>query len=336
VTASGIVVPAQEAQLAFPLSGILAMADLAVGDEVEAGAVLARLGDREAQEAEIANAERELADAEGALQLLQDSVAGEQADTLKRIAEANAAVKEAQYALDNFTIPHNQRELTAIEGVNIMKEARDAAWEVYKPYKDKQSCDDECDTLLERWEAAQGDYNAAVRRLEYEVALSKAQSDLELAMRDFNELADGPKASELARAEARIKAAQANLAAAQATLADLDLKAPFAGTVAKINVHNGEWVIPGQPVLLLTDLAHLRVETTDLSERDVPRIETGQTVTVYIEALGQEVTGRVSEISPLADTLGGDVVYKTTIDLDKLPPGLRAGMSVEANFETDQ
>jgi multidrug efflux pump subunit AcrA (membrane-fusion protein) len=62
-------------------------------------------------------------------------------------------------------------------------------------------------------------------------------------------------------------------------------------------------------------------------------VEPGQPVRVFVEALGEEVTGRVSLISPLADTLGGDVVYKTTIDLDSRPEGLRAGMSVEVLFE---
>jgi HlyD family secretion protein len=137
-------------------------------------------------------------------------------------------------------------------------------------------------------------------------------------------------------AQARLKSAQDRAAAARASLLNLELKAPFAGTVSKVNFQSGEWVIPGQPVLTLADLDHLRVETTDLSELDVPRIELGQLVTLVIDALNQEITGRVSQIAPLADTLGGDVVYKTTIDLDSLPPGLRAGMSVEAQFNTGQ
>jgi len=44
----------------------------------------------------------------------------------------------------------------------------------------------------------------------------------------------------------------------------------------------------------------------------------------------------VSEISPLADTLGGDVVYQATIDLDSIPEGLRSGMSVEVRFDVAQ
>jgi hypothetical protein len=48
------------------------------------------------------------------------------------------------------------------------------------------------------------------------------------------------------------------------------------------------------------------------------------------------VAGKVSAISPLADTLGGDVVYRVTIALDALPTNLRAGMSVDAQFKSSQ
>ena len=43
--------------------------------------------------------------------------------------------------------------------------------------------------------------------------------------------------------------------------------------------------------------------------------------------------GRASDLSPLATTLGGDVAYKTTTELEAHPPGLRAGMSAEVGFE---
>jgi hypothetical protein len=86
-------------------------------------------------------------------------------------------------------------------------------------------------------------------------------------------------------------------------------------------------------VLNLSDLQNSRIETTDLSERDIPRVTIGQPVTIFIKALNQNVTGHVKEIAPLADTLGGDVVYKTTIELDERPPGLREGMTVEVQFQ---
>ena len=103
-----------------------------------------------------------------------------------------------------------------------------------------------------------------------------------------------------------------------------------------VNTHSGEWIIPGQPVLVIADVDHLRVDTTDLSERDVPQVKEGQPVLVTFKALNQSVKGVVKSIAPLANTLGGDVVYKTSIDLDTLLPGLREGMSAEVEFGVSQ
>jgi len=110
------------------------------------------------------------------------------------------------------------------------------------------------------------------------------------------------------------------------------LKAPFDGTVSRITVQAGEWAAAGQVVVIVADLERLRVETTDLSERDVIRVRIDQPVTVTLKALGQNVRGRVVEVAPLADILGGDVVYQTVIELDSQPEGLRAGMSVEVYY----
>ena len=85
----------------------------------------------------------------------------------------------------------------------------------------------------------------------------------------------------------------------------------------------------------LADLSHLQVETTDLSERDVTEVQAGQGATVYVEALNVDVPGRVARISPLASTVGGDVVYTVVVDLDEQPAGLRLGMSVEVEIATE-
>jgi hypothetical protein len=77
------------------------------------------------------------------------------------------------------------------------------------------------------------------------------------------------------------------------------------------------------------------VETTDLSERDVARVALGQETIVYVEALGDEIPGRVVGIAPQATTIGGDVVYTVYVELDEMPPGLRWGMSTEVEIATE-
>jgi len=44
------------------------------------------------------------------------------------------------------------------------------------------------------------------------------------------------------------------------------------------------------------------------------------------------VLGRVTRISPISNTVGGDVVYQTVIELDAPPAGLLAGMSVDVRY----
>ena len=62
----------------------------------------------------------------------------------------------------------------------------------------------------------------------------------------------------------------------------------------------------------------------------------GQTVNVTVKALNITITGKVTSISPVSDTIGGDVVYKTKIELDSPPEGLRAGMSVDVQYQAAQ
>ena len=80
------------------------------------------------------------------------------------------------------------------------------------------------------------------------------------------------------------------------------------------------------------EISRMQIETTDLSERDVPAVQIGQSVNVYIEALDATVTGKVIRISPISETVGGDVVYPVTIELDEQIPGLLWGMSAEVEI----
>ena len=60
-----------------------------------------------------------------------------------------------------------------------------------------------------------------------------------------------------------------------------------AQTVTSLKVNPGEMVLPGQVAAALADLSHLRVETTDLSERDATRVAVSPSVSVFVDALVQ-------------------------------------------------
>jgi multidrug resistance efflux pump len=131
---------------------------------------------------------------------------------------------------------------------------------------------------------------------------------------------------------AQLTQARLNADLAQVNLKNSQLIAPFDGTVAEIDLSVGTFMPAGKTGITVIDPLHLHVETTDLSERDVANVKVGQEVAVTIKPLNQTTKGKVTAISPQADTLGGDVVYKTFIQLDTLPDGALPGMSVTVEF----
>jgi RND family efflux transporter MFP subunit len=138
----------------------------------------------------------------------------------------------------------------------------------------------------------------------------------------------------LDEANANVERMQALLDSANAALAaQSTLVAPFDGIIVEVNITPAEIVTPGQIVIVLGDLSQFQVETTDLSERDVTKIQHGQTATIFIEALNDEFTGIVADVSLVSSTLGGDVVYTVTLDFEDQPDGLRWGMSADVTFD---
>ncbi len=169
-----------------------------------------------------------------------------------------------------------------------------------------------------------------------EAKVKEAEANLTVAQVQVNYLKRvGTDEVHLESAQAEADRAQALLDSAKATLTtQSNLVAPFDGTIASVDISPAETVVPGRVVITMGDLSKFQVETKDLSERDVPRVHIGQTASVFIEALNQEFPGKVIDISRISSTVGGDVVFKVTIDLDKQPQGLLWGMSADVKIET--
>ena len=168
---------------------------------------------------------------------------------------------------------------------------------------------------------------AKVREAEANVLAADAQ------IRYLNRLATDALHFESAQAD--LARAQALLDSAKATLlSQSTLTTPFDGTIVSVDIASAETVVPGQVVIVLGDLSEYQIETTDLSERDVIRVQVGQSADVFIEALNENFTGKVIDIDRVSSTLGGDVVYKVTIEMNKQPQGLLWGMSADVQIQT--
>jgi multidrug resistance efflux pump len=349
-----------------------AEADVAIA---QANYDLAQTTEPTAIAAGIAAAQLALLDAQTALNTLTQNAPLEAALAQLAVSDAQKALDDAQRDRDKMNYPRAD-DITIEDAqahYEAMQEEVDQAQAAYDNLKDRPVDDADRSRALKNLNAAKYERDKALATLNWyrgensdidlalaDAHLALAQAQLAAAQTHWDEVKVGPSAQKLALAEARITSAQAQLdlanaqittqaltnaqlaaararlETAQAQLAKMTITAPFDGAIAALNVHAGEWALVGQPVFQLVDLNHLRVETTDLSERDIPQVSIGQTVTVFFKALNQDATGVVSAIAPLADTLGGDVVYKVTIELDTLPAGLRAGMSAEVQFGSNK
>ena len=137
-------------------------------------------------------------------------------------------------------------------------------------------------------------------------------------------------------AQAEVDRAQAMVDQLKAQLEQATLTSPISGTVITVDVAPGETATPGQVMVVVANLDQMRIETTDLSERDIPAVQIGQTAMVFIDALDESFDGKVVDIDRQSETVGGDVTYKVTVELDQQPANLRWGMSAEVEIQTEQ
>jgi HlyD family secretion protein len=160
------------------------------------------------------------------------------------------------------------------------------------------------------------------------------QARYDSAVLEWEKCKDGAvKAEDLSLAQSQLASARAQVAAARRALANLELRAPFAGMVIELEAARGEIILPNQLVLLLADDSSWYVETTDLSELDVVKISVGQGAQVSPDALPElSLAAAVEEISRSAGRKGGDVTYTTRLRLSEVDPLLRWGMTVEVRF----
>jgi membrane fusion protein, multidrug efflux system len=146
----------------------------------------------------------------------------------------------------------------------------------------------------------------------------------------------GTSQENLDSAKADVERMKALMEIAKAQLAQATLVAPFDGTIASVDIHPAEYASAGQVILTMGDLSHMQIETTDLSEKNVPSAKIGSQATVHIEALNNEYKGKIIDIARISETVGGDVVYKVTIELDEQPESLRWGMSTDVTIQAQE
>jgi HlyD family secretion protein len=83
----------------------------------------------------------------------------------------------------------------------------------------------------------------------------------------------------------------------------------------------------------LVDFSAWVLETDDLTELEVVKVALGQSVSITLDALpDQIITGKVIAINPRYEDRRGDVTYTVTIALDNPAEAARWGMTGQVVF----
>lgn len=377
IGASGVVHPNQSATLSWRTSGTVGEVLVEIDQAVEAGQVLADLAVNSLAQ-NIILAQSDLVSAEKALDELKSSSLQQaqaqkavedaqealddlrnpqqrQAQALQAIANAEKAVKDAQYQLDNFTIPSDQVNMSAMEAVVVLKAKLDEARTAFEPYRYYDTDNPTREDLQEELSIAQSNFNTAVRRLDYEYQLQAAQANLDKAIKDYEKLENGPNPGEVALLEAQladalreaerlkdgptasdIAAAEARVSAAQATLDQARVTAPFAGVITRLFNQPGDQVSPTSPAFRLDDLSRLLVDV-QVSEIDINQIKPGQLATLVFDAiLDKEYQGRVITVEQVGEANQGVVNFNATVELLDADELVKPGMTASVNIILDQ
>lgn len=130
-------------------------------------------------------------------------------------------------------------------------------------------------------------------------------------------------------ADSNLKERKAELDENQVTLNKMKMTAPFDGVIGKSQVNPGDYVNVGQPLVMLTDTKHLRIEYS-VPEKYLPHLKIGQVVTITAAAYpGKVFIGHLTFISPTINADNRSLsLYAEIENTDNL---LAPGMFVEAS-----
>ena len=324
-----------DSAVAAKTSGRLREVRVREGDPVQAGQVLALLDDqqiraREQQaEAAVAQADSQvdLARRQIAIlreQLRQSELAVEQskADAEGRVSEAQARLAAAEAQLAQAEATYEQAKWDREAFTKLLQTGAVSAQEAKRAQTNEESQRAIVNANRRQVEAARG-------------VLTAAQASLQNPAIRTSQVA--AVQAQILQQEAQISAARADAGRARASLdearanrADLQVIAPFSGTVATRTAEPGEVVAAGTPIVTLVDLSQVYLRGF-VPEGQIGRVKLGQPARVYLDsAPGTPIEAVVSRIDPQASFTPENTYFRE--DRVKQVVGVKLGLKGAVGF----
>lgn len=250
-----------------------------------------------------------------------------EATALRAVTDAEEGLRQAQLAVEQA----RQAEATGIQAAEAqVRQAQADLAQTDSPTKADAIAAAEADVAR-----AQANLTS-LRGPQRAGQVGVAEAGVREAQANLEQLVAPTREVDLAAALARIEQAEVSLRQAELDLEKATLLAPFAGTVGEVNLDLGETAGPNgaRAAVVLADTSAWRIETTDLTERDVVRIAVGDPVTLTFEAIPDlSLPGVVASIKPLGTDSFGDITYTVVVTPESWDERLRWQMSATVTVE---
>lgn len=133
-------------------------------------------------------------------------------------------------------------------------------------------------------------------------------------------------------AEANVRSAEAQAAITKKALADAQVRAPFAGIVAKRYVNVGDKLSPDMPVALVVDLSRMEMEAP-IPVGEIPYVKVGQEIAFQVDGFnGRAFRGKVERVNPSAEA--GSRSISVFVTLPNPEGALKGGMFASGTLAT--
>jgi HlyD family secretion protein len=317
-----------EAKLAELKAGSLPQEVAAAQAAVDAAQ--ARLDRLNSQE-DIRGAEASLAQAQASLAKLNEGASSDLLNAARtELANAEATRSQAQAAYDRVS---GNPDIAARPESLALEQATNGYNAAASRLADLQKGASKADIAGARARVTQAQASLDALKASRPTDIAAGQAELRRAQAQAELVKNGARPELIAAAQADVAAARASLDQARAALAETELRAPFAGVIAAVNIAAGEQAAPGAAVVVLADLANWQVETTDLTELDVVKVAEGSPATIRFDALPDEsFQGTVVRIRPVGVNQKGDISYTAVVRPQQTDPRLRWNMTASVEF----
>lgn len=195
------------------------------------------------------------------------------------------------------------------------------------------------DTELIADKATLSDYTAEINA--DLAALLAASNSLEQASRDLAEaeekqrdLLDGADAKEVATKQLDVRQAELDVEDTRVQIAKQQIRAPFAGIVARNDLELGETVVVGDAQVSMISANDYEV-VSKVPEAEIFKIEVADPAQITFDAYPPEelrLEARVSAVNPAEVVVDGVATYKVTLALlnqsDKVKSGMTANVEI--------